>query len=547
MQAMPINLAFKKPSMSDFDTSVNPTPVSMSELARGLMEQPKESKLPQSAPAPAIADALKGMIPGIAQTAYAGIGLNLGGPIGGLVGHQIGGALMNNPATAAAAGPAGLAIAAATAVNAGIDKFTGKLDDASKATTDFAVSMAQTVGVPRSITELGGAVLGIVNPLNVLSAGVKVMQTAMLPLLNLDKPGELVKDAFAGIANVGAKLASVMLDMRDPAAMLSQVTAPFVNQVQKFSPGVVERFNLALDNLSASAGRMFEPIIFAATGFANDLNRLYTSMGGPVRELILEIGPPIREMGLEFAQGMMGLVQQSLPAIRQAFNDLKPALEEFGRFVVTASGWVVRGFTWFASEVGPMIAGMVEPAKEFGRLLMEGGRIVREGVGLLGDIGPTIIRTVIAGFTFGQSLWIEMLMPEGLSLASVFSVLRIAVIGAAATLSAMITVIRSPSQIGNYSQLYFDAARRIMTPAPAVAAPARPSGPMTIAAQQARHVGIEDVGLEARRSAFSMGRDPQEETAQNTAGINPNLMQIQNILRQIENALRNGQPIPWGN
>jgi hypothetical protein len=53
-----------------------------------------------------------------------------------------------------------------------------------------------------------------------------------------------------------------------------------------------------------------------------------------------------------------------------------------------------------------------------------------------------------------------------------------------------------------------------------------PSGAMTFAAQPARHLGIEEVGLEARQKAFSMGADMQERqlaanqsTADNTAAI----------------------------
>ena len=54
--------------------------------------------------------------------------------------------------------------------------------------------------------------------------------------------------------------------------MLSQVVGPFVNQVNKFNPGIVDRMNIAFDNVSAAAGRMFEPIIVAqAIEFADEL------------------------------------------------------------------------------------------------------------------------------------------------------------------------------------------------------------------------------------------------------------------------------------
>ena len=76
----------------------------------------------------------------------------------------------------------------------------------------------------------------------------------------------------------------------------------------------------------------------------------------------------------------------------------------------------------------------------------------------------------------------------------------------------------------SFQQDFNGALARMQAPsAPASA----PGGAMTYAAQQARHVGIEDVGLEARRNAFSQGTgDPAQQTADNTANIDKNTAQL---------------------
>jgi len=425
---------------------------------------------------------------------------------------------------AAAAGPVGLAIGAAMLVNSGLNKVGDSLHAANSAVAGFATGMAQTLGIPPHIAELGGAVMTLFSPLKGIEIGLKAMQFMIAPLLNLDKPGEILKEVFMGMATIGAKLVTVMWDLRDPAAMLTSAISPFVSQVNKFNPGIVSIMNLAFDNLSASAGRIFEPIIIAAGDFADELNQLFTGIAGPMRGFVGEFIEPIKGMAREFAVGMIGMVQDSMPILRQAFKDLQPVIQDFGRFVITASGWVVRGFGMIVSAIGPTIQFFRDHSTAIGVAfgVVAGAALAVATI----IIGPVIVPLValgtaaaalvapfvLLGFVINKVIdYIADKIPGG---GGVGGAVKGGLLGTL-IFPGVGTVIGAA--IGGYL-----GSRPGAAPGSAAAAAPIQGRDMTYAAQPSRHVGIEDVGLEARRSAFSQGSNHVEMTATNTAATATN-------------------------
>ncbi len=433
---------------------------------------------------------------------------------------------------AAAAGPIGLVVAAAMAVNAGFDKVADGLGDANEKVVDFTKDMATAVGVPKSIANLGASVLNLVSPLKLAENGIKLFQFAMMPVLNLDKPGEILKSTLTGLADIGSKLVTVFVDLRDPAAMLTSAVGPFVNQVNKFNPGIVDRMNIAFDNASAASGRMFEPIIIAATEFADELNVVYTALSEPVRGLVTEVVGPVKEMARELLGGFAGLARDGIPVVRQLISDMAP-LAPMARTLVQGFFQATSGVIKFGGELvsGAMsfIGPLVEGARPFVAILFEGGRILGTLWGMATDFGQALGRGVsfFADLIGAGSILNTLYQNTVTNLQMFTAALR-------ATAESMRSIIESPGQgpqeLARGWGLEFQLAMRRMN-APAPGAAPVPTGPMSIAAQQARHVGIEDVGVQARAAAFSQGSDPASATAENTQQTAENTQEIIRVLQ----------------
>ncbi len=543
-------------ALKKFETSLADTSGSQAEqelrkkqAAQFLTEKiAKANESPVKEPGALLAESFSGMLPGLLKGLITGAAYKFGGPIAGVMAYQTAGPMVEHlerggpeekggiaamlgkvggwlgmgkaaptvtaaPAgdastsvattmgeaggagagLAAAAGPVGIALAAASMVNGALNKLGDGLAAANQSVIGFTTGMAESLGVPRSIAELGGAVMNLFSPLRIAGDGLKLMQLGLMPLMNLDKPGELLKSTFSAVADVGKALVTVLWDMRDPVQMLTAAVSPFINQVNKFNPGIVERMNLSFDNLSAAAGRMFEPIIVAATDFADNLNVLFTRLAGPLRPIISSISASLKDMALEFAVGFAGMIQDSLPVIKGMIDDLRsmgPIIRDFGKFMIWTAGRVM----WAAGKAATVLAAL-EPA-----------------------IKPLAVTALViaAGFTI---------------LAAATTLVALAVFPLAAPLLALGLAVTAVAitfgKVGDWLREKFPdgftggviAGIFGGGSAPAAPTPA-PTGPMTPAAQQARHVGIEDVGLQFREKAFSMGTDdPQTQTAGNTAAM----------------------------
>jgi len=448
---------------------------------------------------------------------------------------------------AAGAGAAGLIIAAAIAVNAGFDALAEGLGGASDKAVAFATGMAQAGGVPKSVADLGGSILNLVSPLKAAEVGINAMQFAISPILNLDKPGKIVTEVWTGVAQVGQSLVRVFLDLRDPAAMLSQAVAPFVNQVNKFNPGIVERMNLSFDHLTAAAGRWFQPVIEAAEQFANVLNQIYTAMVPDITPLIAGIVDPVKQMAEEFVGGFFGMIRANMPVFQgmvEDFRRLQPAVSGLGSAVIKVAEFAIQAAGTFASGFASVVETIYPYIREGLSVLSPLWGIAREGwrtLTVLWDVAKTVgeelVRIGDGIGTLDFVVWslITSLQTLAAAVSATASHLR-------RTVDTMINPVANPGQtlqmtMGGGAGLFINdfraALERIRSLSPSQGAPTPGGMGMTYSAQPARHVGIEEVGLEARRQAFSQGTSVAERTAQSAEQIAQNTAQQLEILRQL--------------
>lgn len=328
--------------------------------------------------------------------------------------------------------------------------------------------------------------------------------------------GNTVKQTFNAVAHSSRTLAAAI--------------SPFVKEVGKWNPGTIDRMNLAFDNLAAATGRIFEPLVIAVTSFANELNRAFTAIGPPIRAVVDQFAGLATSVGREIFAGLFEIIQAGVPIVSQFMEDLRPfapIARELFRGLIDVTKWLME----FYGSIYHVYMNFVAPLVDAWRPLVV---VAREGFRIFESLWD-IANKLLEPFT--------SLLPTTGRLVSVIDIAVDAIREFAAGLMAGVHVfnvlLQNPAmlQAANLQGIgnAWNAMREVFLAR--MQAPAQlpgQGGPMTIAAQPARHVGIEDVGLEARRQAFSQGQDVQQqqlEAQQNAARIlEQNLPQIVRLL-----------------
>jgi hypothetical protein len=252
----------------------------------------------------------------------------------------------------------------------------------------------------------------------------------------------------------------------DPAiAVIGEFTNVVTRQVAAYNPGLIERFNFALDNLTAAAGKMFQPIIEAATDFADDLNRLYTSIAAPISDLVESIAEPIKEFAREFAVGFVAVLREGATVIKPFIDNLAP----LGRML----GMVIADVMKLGTSIGQAIYGFVDGIVDLSGGLKEAVEGLRTFVVAMYGVANTLDYMFSRRFVRDQALLGVVGTAEGMERA--------------------------------YAEGVQAAAQRLSQGS-------QIADQRTFAAQPARFVGIEEIGQQARQAAFSLTRDvPQEQ------------------------------------
>lgn len=289
----------------------------------------------------------------------------------------------------------------------------------------------------------------------------------------------IVKGAFDTFVDLSKKY-------MDPANTIRSAVSPVQSQVAAYNPGAVQRFNLAMDNLSASVGRWFQPIIDGATRFGDALNVLNTAMGGEAQGFVKSIVDPLVDMAIDASRMFLGAWRGIMDFTRPVREALSPLASTFAE--ATRIGGEIGGLfrdiyqatkpiidVLFPFESGVNLA--VRALQEFVAQLAAAAAAARESYAISARRGEALSQGYaqggVRGFlgAAGESVNVPQLMQE---------------IG---------DVGRSAANAYNESLANMRNGRRNEN-----------GGPMTVAAQQSRFVSIEEVGMNARQAAFGSGR-----------------------------------------
>ena len=317
-------------------------------------------------------------------------------------------------------------------------------------------------------------------------AGLAIMAGTMA-MNKLKESADKLSDTFTRLVSMSM----------NPAGTISSQISPFQSQVNAYNPAAIDRLNFALDNLSASVGRWFEPIITEARTFADDWNRINTEVGPMIRGFIAEIGPPIREMLTAGVKVFVGAIGFAVEQFRPLVQELTP---------------ILTGFTGSFNAVGETFRAFV-------------------GVG---RSAVSIFMTVYSAFDrLNQSLTGMSIIDQAVNNLELFAA------ALSATVGVMEDFISDPAAaISNNAMRVLGMETngptfidRFMASRQQMANPAATQPGMTFAAQPARQIGIEEIGMEARRNAFSQGESIQERQLTVQGEIASTLRLIMNFLR----------------
>lgn len=289
----------------------------------------------------------------------------------------------------------------------------------------------------------------------------------------------------------------------DPKSVLGAMVAPYQSQVAAYNPASVERFNLALDNLSAAAGYILEPIVTGARDLADELNVLITSVGPDLRGAIQPVIPLFRDFVIEGSTGFLGLLRDGAVVLRGWL----PELKDLGAVV----GRGLRVVFDAAMPLGRALYELVEFVNLPFRALSGFGSTLETTTTLLRVFAATLA-AVSQGASNGLDNWDWTNVVAG--------ALQFSPVGPLAAAYNWNTVLRS-------GQSPADAFRAVWN----ATSPAATNGAMTMATQPARQISIEQAGMDARQQAFSLGADAAAQTATNTLNIFQTVREILTWIR----------------
>lgn len=174
--------------------------------------------------------------------------------------------------------------------------------------------------------------------------------------------------SLAGLASAAAPIAALVGAASAASSALQGVVSVSRGYVEALNPGVMNAYNLAVRDFTATVGVALQPVVQAATQF----NRAFGSallpamerLEGAVRVVSDAVGGVLTAAGKAAADALSGMA----PALR-GVADLFAALAPVGRVLFSALGAKNSVLKPAFEALGAILSGLAVPLKFFGDLL----------------------------------------------------------------------------------------------------------------------------------------------------------------------------------
>lgn len=159
--------------------------------------------------------------------------------------------------------------------------------------------------------------------------------------------------AAGGVAAAG-QLPGQALDALAAAAHrvvggFDRLGSAFGRFVEAAAPAEMMRFQIAIRDLAASFGKIFEPVILAATEFANILNQFITSLQPVVGPLIKQLADAFLEIAKAVLDAVAPIIESLIPIFQLLADVVLPPIVAVFRALSDAIRAVIN---WIRSWLG---------------------------------------------------------------------------------------------------------------------------------------------------------------------------------------------------
>jgi hypothetical protein len=359
--------------------------------------------------------------------------------------------------------------------------------------------------------------------------------------------------ALAAVPPVAQALVGGFNALLNTSQTLSSALGPFTQLVQAVDPGLVTMFNMALEDLNASLGQSFRPLIEAGREVANVFNSLFTQLAPAILPVVQQLSGAFSEIvgvvanaALPILESLAGTVGTVVNALVPVVGQLTPVFEQLASLVVAqaeAMGPLVEAVLPVFSALVSVAAEILSSSIGVYRALYDAVTplvrlLVSSLAPVLASLGP-LIGALSGIFSSLMMTYVEVLTPlielfttiAGAVLPVLVSVIttvtgwlttlanaiRDLVAGIGAAVRTLEYMMRTVTTAGawsteNLNREFNRAFASIRLPG--ATAPRTPQGlnrGRTFAARPARAVGIEDIGRQAREAAFGSANVPQQQ------------------------------------
>lgn len=178
--------------------------------------------------------------------------------------------------------------------------------------------IANLLGIPQAKSAIGGAGKAL--------ADSNVGQTAIGGGKEILGAAAFIGGPWVQAAKLGK---DAMLSLANSANTLQIAFSPITELVQHIDPSLVERFQMALDDLRAAIGQGLRPALDGAIVVAQTLNALFTDLAPTITPIIQQLTDVFKELAVEIIAEAKPAIEAYLVYLRELLNQGLPLLKDF--------------------------------------------------------------------------------------------------------------------------------------------------------------------------------------------------------------------------
>ncbi len=196
--------------------------------------------------------------------------------------------------------------------------------------------------------------------------------------------GKAVSAGAGAAAGTVGVITDVVKQLANLPSTLTQAFAPVNQLVEAFDPGLVQLFNQAIRDLTASLGRIFQPITEAGVKVADVFNSLFTELGPVFTPIVRQVAGVLQQLAPIVANSLKPPLEALAPVIGQVVGALGPVLTDLAPLMAEQARNLADVITLFGELAKVVLPPVVTVVREFARALTDTLAWIRDALRRIG-------------------------------------------------------------------------------------------------------------------------------------------------------------------